>query len=83
MADLLVAEILASEVRSGHDPKKNDPPIIFDLKKMIRDPNHFFNPLSVIRIFFSIIRTSSDQFISHVMFSYKKIDLNQFFVEYW
>jgi len=57
--------------RSGHDLKKNDPRIIFNLKKwsVIRDPNHFFNPRSVIRTFFSMIRTCSDQFISHVLMS--------------
>ena len=36
---------------------------------MIRDPIHFFNPRSMIRTFFNTIRTSSDQFISHVLMS--------------
>ena len=66
-----IPDVCSARTRSEYDPKKNDPRILFDLKKwsVIRDPNYFFNPRSVIRTFFSMIRTCSDQFISHVLVS--------------
>jgi len=67
------------QARSGHDPKKNDPRIIFWPQKwyMIRNLDHFlshdpwsgsfFQLWSTIRTVFSMIRSASDQIISLVL----------------